>query len=52
MMTWLQQFVLFVFLIGNAWLAIHNRQIRHPAPKSRREQIARIRAEERAARLR
>ncbi len=52
MMTWLQQFVLVMFLMANAWLAIHNRQLRHPAPKSRRAQIAQIKAQERAARLR
>ena len=46
-MTDLQVFVLTVFTIINITLSVYNYGVRHPAPTSRREQIARIRAEKR-----
>ncbi len=51
-MTDLQIFVAVVFIAGNLWITAYNRTVRRPATKSRREQIARIRSEERATRIR
>ncbi len=45
-MTDLQIVVLFVFTLTNLGVTLYNHHLRYPGSKSRREQIARIRAEE------